>query len=368
MIVILLLVFGGIFGWKWYQNVQNKQRAQAHQPPPVTVTATEAKADVWQPMLQAVGTLRAVQGIDVSPEVAGIVSEIKFKSGQQVQQGDLLVQLDVSQEQAALKGLEAAQTLAQNQLKRMQELEQTQVNPPSELDQAKATDQQAQASVESEQALIAKKTIRAPFSGVLGIRQVDLGEYLSAGAKIVTLQALNPIYADFSLPQQDLSKVQVGQPVTLRVDTYPQVDFYGKITALNPKVNVATRSFAVQATLANDDSKLLPGMFGKVSVRLPQQDNVVTLPQTAISFNPYGDTVFVIQNGTNQQGQPALNVQPRLRQNRRTARNASRHSQGVQAGQQVVTSGQMKLQAGTPVQVDNQVAPVNQPSVSPPDE
>ena len=325
MILVLLVVFGGIFGFKWYVGKQIAKHMQAYRPPPVSVSSATASNEVWHPTLQAVGTLRAVQGISVSPEVAGVVREIHFESGQQVNQGDLLVQLDIAVEQAQLKGFQAQEKLAELSLKRVQNLAKTQVSAQAELDQATANYQQAQANVESTQAAIDKKTIRAPFSGLAGIREIALGQYLAAGDNIVTLQSLDPIYANFSLPQQDFSLVRVGQPVTVQVDAFPNKPFPGTITAINSKVTATTRTFDIQATLTNSDFKLRPGMFGEVSVQLPEERNVVTLPKTAISYNPYGDSVFII-------GAPESSTNGAIRPHRQTGfcpdRRGARNSSG----------------------------------------
>jgi membrane fusion protein (multidrug efflux system) len=369
MIAGLMVVFGGVFGWKWYVGRQLAEAMESGGSPPVTVSATIASNAVWHPELPAVATLRAVQGTEVSPQVAGQVSRIAFESGEPVKRADLLVQLDVSVEQAALDGLEAELALAKVEYERRQELAGSSAVSQSELDQAEASFKKARAAVDHERELIDKKTIRAPFSGRLGIREVNLGDYLAAGAKIVTLQTMDPIYAEFSLPQDKFGQVQVGQPVTLEVDAYPGHAFQGKVTAINSKVTQSTRNFEVQATLENPRERLQPGMFGEISVQLPQQNNVITLPDTAIAYNPYGDSVYILEaKGTNDRGQALLQARRAFVQIGEERGTQVSITKGVKVGQQVVTSGQMKLQEDSVVIVNNDIQVPNEASVTPEDE
>jgi len=366
MIAVMVVVFGGIFGWKWIVG-QMRGRAMAGGAPVVTVSSTVARKEVWHSTLQAVGTLRAIQGTDVTPQVDGQVVKIDFESGQAVQKDDVLVELDSSIERAQIEGLEATEVLAKANLARIEELSKTQVVSPSARDQAEASYKQARSAVASQKEIISKKAIRAPFTGMAGIREVNLGAYLSAGAKIVSLQSLDPIYVNFALPQEHLSRVHSGEAVTLAVDAFPDVEFAGQITAIDSRVSEATRNISLQATLANPDLKLRPGMFGHVSVELPQTNTYVTLPATAISYNPYGDSVFVIQS-TDVNGETALSVRHAFVQigDRRGTQVAV--LKGVEAGQQIVTAGQMKLQEGSRVAIDNSVTPTDQPISTPPDE
>jgi len=366
MVAAMLLVFGAIFGWKWIVG-RTLGKSMAGGAPVVTVSSTPARNEIWRSTLQAVGTLRAIQGTDVTPQVDGQVVQIDFESGQAVQKDDVLVELDASIERAQLEGLEATEVLAKANLARIEELSKTQVVSPSARDQAEASYKQARAAVASQREIISKKTIRAPFTGMAGIREVNLGDYLEAGAKIVSLQSLDPIYVDFALPQEHLSRVQSGETVTLAVDAFPDVEFTGKITAIDSKVSEETRNISLQATLANPDLKLRPGMFGHVSVELPHTDTYVTLPATAISYNPYGDSVFVIQS-TEVNGEQTLSVRRAFVQigDRRGTQVAV--LKGVEAGQEVVTAGQMKLQEGSRIEIDNSVTPPDQPTSTPPDE
>ena len=362
MILALAVVFGGIFGWKYYVGQMIQQKMAQRQPPPVTVTTTEAATRTWQPKLHAVGSLKATKGVAISPEMAGRVTAIRFQSGQRVSAGDLLVGLNTATEEAQVRRLQAEKALAETQLRRQRRLVRQNQTSQAAVDEAEAQVKSLAAQIEGERSLIAKKHIRAPFSGVLGIRQVDLGEHVSPGARLVTLQALKPLYVDFALPQQDLAQVRAGMPVTITVDTYPGETFTGEITALEPQVTQETRNFPVRATLANEDRRLRPGMFADVAVQLPQQRQVVTLPKTAVTSNPYGQSVFVVKAA---EGDGPATVTKRF-----VTTGDSRGSQvaireGVKPGDTVVTSGQLKLREGASIQVNNQVQPDSDPSPKP---
>jgi membrane fusion protein (multidrug efflux system) len=366
MLAVMLVLFGGIFGWKWFVG-RKRSQAMAGGAPLVTVSSTIARNETWHSTLYAVGTLRAIQGTDVTPQVDGQVAKIEFESGQSVQTDDVLITLDDSIERAQLEGLEATEILAKANRARIEELSKTQVVSPSARDQAEATYKQARAAVASQKELISKKTIRAPFSGMVGIRQVNLGDYLEAGAKIVSLQSLDPIYVDFSLPQEHLSQLRTGEPVALAVDAFPDITFSGQITAIESKVSEATRNIPLQATLANTGLKLRPGMFGTVSVELPDTHTFVTLPETAITYNPYGDSVFVIQS-TEANGEKTLTVRRAFVQTGQRRGTQVAIVKGVEPGQQIVTAGQMKLQEGSRVEINNSVTPPDQPTSMPPNE
>ncbi len=295
LLVILLLaaIFGGIFGWKYHQG-QQMAAARSGGPPPATVAVSTVQEELWRPYLDAVGSLAAVSGIQVTSEVAGQISAIQFESGQTVEAGDLLVQLDDRTDQARLKGLLAEQRLARLRFKRMERLVRDKSASRSDYDEALATLDNATAQVSAQQTLINKKQIRAPFAGRLGIRLVDVGEYIPPGAPIVPLEALNPIFADFSLPERELSQVQVGQTILVRVQPFPDQTFTGRIAAIDPGVDRGTRSLRLRATLPNSDEKLRPGLFAEVRVKLEREDRVLTIPRTSVTYNPYGDTVFVV--------------------------------------------------------------------------
>jgi membrane fusion protein (multidrug efflux system) len=351
-LVILFLgsILGGIFGWKQYQMQQ--EAAMGGPPPPPVVPVAEVGKEDWQPRLAAVGSLVAIQGIFVTNEVAGQVREIHFESGQTVAKGDLLVQLDDSVDQADLAGLIAQRDLAQIKVRRFGKLLKDRSAAQSDYDEASAQLDSAKAAVAAKEALIAKKRITAPFAGQLGIRLLDLGEYLAPGSRIVPLEALQPIFADYSLPERDLPRVAVGEQVRVKVAAYPDREFEGTISAINPGVDEKTRSVRVRAVLQNRDRLLHPGMFAEVSTLLPAREGLLTLPRTAISFAPYGDTVFLIKE---QDGQTLV-------ERRQVTTGQVRGGQvevldGLGLGDRVVMGGQNKLRNGEPVIVDNSVIP-----------
>jgi membrane fusion protein (multidrug efflux system) len=295
MLILVAAVFGAIFGFKWYGNKMMNEFMDAMPMPPAAVTAAVARTETWTDSLDAVGTLVAVNGTDVTTEAAGVVSAIRFESGQSVSKGDVLLQLDASTELASLRALDASLRLATTQRDRFRELyEGRRLVARADLDQRESEVEQLQAQAEEQRAIVARKTIRAPFSGQLGIRKVNLGQYLNPGDPIVSLQALDPIHLNFSLPEQRLGQVQVGQEVTITVDSQAGTAYTGTISAIEPQVEANTRSFTVQATLANPEASLRPGTFARVSAAVGGADEVVVIPQTAISFNPYGNSVYVI--------------------------------------------------------------------------
>ncbi|MCG8546644.1 MAG: efflux RND transporter periplasmic adaptor subunit [Alphaproteobacteria bacterium] len=366
--LILAVVFGGL-GWYQlvYKPAQLKAQAAARVPPPVTISAQPAKAETWQPALASVGTLRAVNGVTIAPELDGVVKSINFKSGEDVKAGTLLIELDDAVELAQLKNLEASLRNAKLTLERDQRLFKKGDLARATLDAAQTQVDIAEAKVAQVKAVIDQKRIRAPFDGRLGIREVDLGEYLSAGAAVVSLQALDPIYADFSLPEQELKKLKVGQAVTIAVDAFPGQSFDGAVTSMDAQINKDTRNIRVRATLANADKVLVPGMFANVRVLLPPQDNVVTVPATAITYSLDGQSVYVVTQATdkkNKDGTPALVA------HRHTVKVGDRRDgsvaivEGLKVGQRVVTSGQIKLQNGAHVRIDNSVA-LTPPKVRP---
>jgi membrane fusion protein (multidrug efflux system) len=295
MLILVAAVFGAIFGFKWYGNKMMNEFMDAMPMPPAAVTAAVARTETWTDSLDAVGTLVAVNGTDVTTEAAGVVSAIRFESGQSVSKGDVLLQLDASTELASLRALDASLRLATTQRDRFRELyEGRRLVARADLDQRESEVEQLQAQAQEQRAIVARKTIRAPFSGQLGIRKVNLGQYLNPGDPIVSLQALDPIHLNFSLPEQRLGQVQVGQEVTITVDSQAGTAYTGTISAIEPQVEANTRSFTVQATLANPEASLRPGTFARVSAAIGDATEVVVIPQTAISFNPYGNSVYVI--------------------------------------------------------------------------
>ncbi len=367
MLVAVIAVLGAIAAFK-YRSIQMGARARAAaRPPPVAVAATAAAETAWRRELHAVGTLDAVEGVTVSNELAGTIARIAFASGQHVKPGDLLVQLDVSTDEAQLRGLQAQVALARITLDRARELRAANSNSPADLDSAQAQYEQAVANVDNQQAVIAKKTIRAPFAGVLGIRQVDLGQYLAAGTPIVTLQALDPIYANFSLPEQEVTQLKTGQEVQLTVEAFPGERFAGVVNAINAKVDETTHNLLVQATVRNGDERLVPGMFVRAEVLLPREERFVTLPATAIVYHSYGDAVYVVEGaGDPPGGGEALVARERFVQLGETRGDQVAVLKGVRAGEQVVTAGQLKLRNGAPVRINNAVQPASTPAPTPP--
>lgn len=363
MAAALLLVFGGIFGWKAFIGFQIEKALSNREPPPVTVATTQAERKVWQSKLQATGSLQSVRGVDVTTEVAGKVAAIEFESGQAAKQGDVLIRLDSQVDRAELQGLQADAEEARLNLERKQELVDRELGSQASLDTARAQYQRARAAVRSKQVLINKKTIEAPFDGVLGIRQVDLGEYLAPGTAVVPLQTLDPIYLDFSLPQQQFDKVREGQTVRLvlegvRNQALDDEGFTGTIIAISPKVESGTRSFGLRAQVENPNRRLRPGMFGRVEVILDDSREVITLPQTAITYNPYGNTVFkVVEENAEGSEEPVLRAK---RVNVRTGETRADQVQilaGLEPGEEVVVAGQLKLRGGDRINVDNSVVP-----------
>ncbi|WP_329742176.1 efflux RND transporter periplasmic adaptor subunit [Dyella sp. A6] len=335
-------------------------------PGPVTVSTIKASEQTWQPTLDAVGTLRAVKGADLAAEVAGLVTDVNLKSGQDVKQGQLLVQLRDGDEVAQLHQLQANAQLAKLTLERARRQLAAKAISEADFDTARADYQARQAAVAQQQVVIQKKQLRAPFDGRAGIITVNPGDYLAAGTTVVTVQQLDPMFVDFNIPQGELAKVKVGEPVHLHLDAWPGRIFNGKLSAINPKVDISTRNVQVEATVPNPAKTLTPGMFAKLSVDVGTQHPLLTLPQAAIVYNPYGDTVYVVHpgKGKDAQGKPNL---PTVQQAFVTL-GATRGDQvailkGISAGTEVVTSGQMKLKNGATITVDNSVQPAD--SVNP---
>ncbi len=349
-----------------------------------TVSTVEVQKLQWQAQFAAVGTLNPVRGADLSTEVAGLVRTVHFKSGQDVKAGALLVELNADSDIALLHSAEAAAAQAATVLKRDQAQLAVQAVSQAQID-ADTNDLKAKrAQVEQQAAVVAKKSIRAPFAGRLGISGLNPGQYVNAGDKLVTLQTLDPIYVDFSLPQQQLAGLAVGQVVNLSVDTFPGQVFSGKINAISPKVDAATRNVQVEATVANPKQALLPGMFASVKIDIGGAQEQLTLPSTAVTYNPYGSTVYVVKQAeppkpgaagapgtpaptpaTDASGKPQLVAQQVFVETGATRGDQIAIVKGLEAGQIVVSSGQNKLKNGTPVTVDNSVQPTNDANPKP---
>jgi membrane fusion protein (multidrug efflux system) len=370
--VCLCLFFTAVYGLGFVKFTQIQgfialSKSGAFEPPPTAVTTDVAKQSEWQPTLETVGTVMAVNGVTVSTDLAGIVRQIAFESGSRVRAGDLLVRLDTTQEEAQLHQAEAQRDWAAISLQRDKDLLAKHAISQSDYDNAEANYRQGQAAVDQYKALIARKTLRAPFDGVAGIRQVNLGQYLREGDPVVTVQAFDPIYVNFSLPQQDLSKLVVGGEVSLRVDAFGGRTFEGKITAINSMVDQATRNVQIQATLANPDWKLRPGMFAKVSVLLSERQNVVAIPATAIHYAPYGDSVFIVADMKDQKGQPYQGVREQFIKLGHSRGDMIAVVSGLKPGEEVVTSGVFRLKSGAHVKVNNEIKPESNLAPNPSD-
>lgn len=367
MLVLFGVVLGGLFGFKVFVNGKIKEAMAGMANVPQTVSATKAQSSDWQPTIDAVGSLRAVRGADLSLEVPGVVEEILFQSGDEAQAGQILLRLRNHDEVAKLQSLEATAQLAQITYDRDVKQLKAQAISQAIVDNDQANLRNARAQVAQQQAIVDKKVLRAPFAGRLGLRQVDLGQFLSAGTVIATLQSLDPIFVDFLLPQQAVARLAVGSKVEARVDAFPDRVFAGTITAINPKIETASRNVQVRATLPNADQKLLPGMFATVQLETGAAERLVTLPQTAVSYNPYGSLVYLVdEKGQGPDKGPDGKTQLVARQVFVTT-GATRGDQvailkGVAEGDTVVTSGQIKLRNGVPVVIDNRVVPANDPA------
>lgn len=378
-VVALVVVVGGLWGYNLSKKIAGFKAAGQ---PLMAVTAMPAQSQQWREQIKAVGSLRAVRGADLAPEIAGTVDTVRFESGTDTKAGAVLVELRAADERARLESLQAAADLAESIYQRNQAQFEAKAISEAQLDSDAATLKGARAEVAQQQALLDKKIIRAPFAGHLGIREVDEGQYVAAGTKIVTLQALDPIHVDFSLPQQSLAQLREGQSVSVVADVFPDEIFSGKITAIDPAVDVNTRNVQVRATLKNPQKKLLPGMFARVEIEVGQAQSYLTLPQTAITYNPYGEFVFVattpdqLNDAAKSQTAAAQSAKGEQADKQLVAKQVfvkvgpTRGDQvailsGIKPGEQVVTSGQLKLKNGTPIKINNAVLPSNDPAPAP---
>lgn len=390
MLLAVILLIGGIAGYKVYKIKQFM--AGMKPPPPSVVTAMTAEMQPWQAQISAVGSLRAHRGVDVSAEIAGLVRKVNFVSGHNVRAGDLLVELNADSEIAQLHALEAAADLAKIVYERDKEQFAVEAISQATLDADAADLKGKRALAEQQTAVVAKKMIRAPFSGSLGITTVNPGQYLNPGDKIVTLQELDPIYIDFNLPQQQVSRLLKGLRVTVASDSYPEHKYSGHVYAIDPKVDSTTRNVQVTATLANPQRELMPGMFATASVESGGEQRFITLPQTAVSFNPYGATVYIVQDASKEPPKEAAKDYGGKSADGKSADNKlqeiksgliakqsfvttgeTRGDQvailsGVKVGDMVVTSGQLKLRNGSPVVINNTVQPSNDSAPKPVDQ
>ena len=367
MLAVTAAVIGGLGFIKFQQVQEAMAQGASFQPPPEAVTTIVAKQEQWASSLTAIGTMAAVQGVTVSADLPGTVDRIAFESGKFVNKGDLLVQLDTRQERAQLTTIDSQREFANLNYDRMKGLLDQRVISRAEFDRAVTDQKQSEAQIGEVNATISRKTIRAPFSGVLGIRQVNLGQYLAPGDPIVLVQSLDPIYANFGVPQQDASQVRLGRTVRITAEELSGAAFEGRITAVDPRVDEQTRNLQVQATLRNRGGQLRPGMFVETEVLLGESRSVVTLPSSAINYAPYGDSVFVVTDLKGQNGQPYRGVRQQLVKVGAARGDQIAILEGINAGDEVVTSGVFKLRNGAAVQVNNKVQPSNSRTPKPGD-
>jgi membrane fusion protein (multidrug efflux system) len=369
VVALVALAVGGVFAWQAFIGSFMKKFMAAAATAPQTVSTVTATRAGWQAQVRAIGSLRAVRGADLSAQAAGVVDAIDFDSGAEVPAGKALLRLKPNDDYAKLDQLVAAEDLADQTLKRDQEQFAAQAISQAIIDSDVSTAKSARAQVAAQRALIEEKIVRAPFAGRLGIRQVDLGQYLAAGTTVVTLQALDPILIDFFVPQQALRSLKVGQAVSATIDAYPGESFPGTIESINSRVDTTSRNMQVRASFRNADRRLVPGMFASVAIDAGGSTSEVTLPQTAITYNPYGDTVYVVQDaGKDEHGKPRYTAQQRFIKLGATRGDQVAVISGVEPGEAVVSAGQLKLRNGISVVVNNSVQPTNERNPTPPNQ
>jgi len=367
-VLIVGVVFAGLAAVKALQVRKLIAAGAAFVLPPESVSSAVASEERWQSFISAIGTVTAVQGVTVTPDIPGIVRELAFESGAVVAQGDLLVRLDISTEKSQLAASEAQAELARSNLARVRKLRTEGNVSQSDLDTAEAALKQNEANADTIRATIEKKTLRAPFAGRLGIRQINLGQYLEAGRPIVSLQSLAPVYVNFSLPQQQLAKLKTGMQVQLAADTYPGRRFDGVLTAINPELDPATRSVGLQATFRNADELLRPGMFARVEVLLPETQPVLVIPATAVLSAPFGDSVYLIETQPAKAGgTPQLVVRQQFIRTGPARGDFLSVASGLKAGDRVVSSGLFKLRNGLTVVEHNELTPRSTQTPNPAD-
>lgn len=366
MLAVVAIIIGSI-GYFKSRQLHAAAKTQAFEPPPTAVTTVVAKQETWPATLSVVGTVQAVQGVTVSADLPGTVAEINFESGQRARKGDVLITLDTRQERAQLAAMEAQRDLAKVNHARMEKLASEGVISRMDYDKAMSDNKASEANVQEIRATIERKTIRAPFSGVLGIRQVNLGQYLAAGNPIVPLQVLNPIYVNFNVPQQVLGHLHVGDNIRLTAKDLTGREFKGRVNAIDSVIDSGTRNVQVQATLANPDGKLQPGMFVQVEAGVGAKRTVIPLPSSAISYAPFGDSVYVVTDGQGPDGKSHRTVRQQFVKAETARGDQAGVTSGINAGDEVVTSGVFKLRNGAAVAVNNKVQPENSPSPKPED-
>lgn len=364
----LVVLFGTGIALVFLHNFHAKMAAYAKMtPPPAAVTTLTAKPQTWQPMLNAVGSLKAVNGVLVSTDLAGIVSEIAFESGKPVQKGALLVRLDTKQEEAQLAAAQARLDLAQVSLNRKKDLLDKKAASQADYDAAAAEARQAAAAADEIRALIARKTITAPFDGIAGIRQINVGQYLNAGVSIVPLESSDPIYVEFSIPQQSLGEIALQKKIHLTATGLTNKTFDGEITAIDSRVDESNRNIQIEATVRNPEGRLRSGMFVNVEVLLPETSGVLAVPASAVSYTPYGDSVYLVKEGKSKDGKPERQAVQQFVKLGPTRGDQVSVLKGIHEGDEVITSGAFKLRPNIPVQVNNSVQPDNKEHPQPPD-
>jgi membrane fusion protein, multidrug efflux system len=365
MLLLLAAVLGGLAFVKYHQ-VETAIANSNFQMPPTSVTTVIAKRETWPSTLSVVGTAAAIQGVTVGADLPGTVDKIHFESGQGVHEGDILVELDTRQERAQLANMEAQRELARVQFDRSEQLVNAGVISKSEFDNAAAQRKSTEAQVNDIKAAIARKTIHAPFTGVLGIRQISLGQYLAAGQAIVSLQSLNPIYVNFGVPQEDTAKMSIGRRISVTNQDLQGVSFSGKITALDSVINEQTRNIQVQATMQNPSNRLRPGMYVQVELPLGAQREVIPLPASAINYAPYGDSVYVVTDMKDEKtGKSYRGVRQQVVKIEGSRGDQVAVISGLNPGDEVVSAGSFRLRNGAPVEVNNTVQPENSPHPNP---
>ncbi|PYV69846.1 MAG: efflux transporter periplasmic adaptor subunit [Acidobacteria bacterium] len=368
MLGVVLLIIAGLGFVKYRQFQGFKAQGASFAPPPTAVTTIVAKRETWPSTLQVIGTAAAIQGVTVSADLPGTVDRIHFESGKAVQVGDVLVELDTRQERAQLAAAQADWELARINYERQEKLVAQGVVARTEYDNASAQQKSTEAHVGEIKATIERKTIRAPFSGILGIRQINLGQYLSAGQAIVSLQAVNPIYVNFGVPQQQSPQVRMGGSLRMTSDDLPGIQFAGRVSAVDSVVNEATRNIQVQATLTNPQGRLRPGMFVQVELGLGANRQIIALPASSINYAPYGDSVYVVTDVQDpKSGKTFRGVRQQFVKIEGSRGDQVAVVSGVNPGEEIVTSGVFKLRNGAPVQVNNKVQPPNNPKPKPED-
>lgn len=365
MLVVILALLGGL-GFLKYKQVETAiAMGASFQPPPTAVTTVVAKKESWPSTLTVIGTAAAIQGVTVGADLPGVIDKIHFESGQAVHAGDVLVELDIRQEQAQLANMEAQRDLARIQYGRSEQLVKAGVISKSEYDNAAAQQKATEAQVGDIKAAIARKTIHAPFTGILGIRQVSLGQYLAAGQAIVSLQSVSPIYVNFGVPQQDAPKMGIGHGLRVTTEDLPGMGFSGKITALDSVVNEQTRNIQVQATFQNPGGKLRPGMYLQVELPLGKARDIIPLPASAINYAPYGDSVYVVTEMKDPKGNTYKGVKQQVVKVEGSRGDQVAITSGINPGDEVVSAGVFRLRNAAPVLVNNSVQPGDNPNPKP---